>query len=217
MAIVVYLEPSDYANFGLPLTTSASVIVRASLMIDGFLDRKDGLLYTVSGGEPVSMTKTGSPIREIYDVPLSQHITLSYTPLVKVISIQANNKFIYNAPYPNMPPNFTDITNFTYEPGYSDLWVGSAIPRTQAIVKYIGGWTYSDLPSEIKQACANIALILGTSGLTPIPITGNIAKFQAGDTSITFGNPVSSKIGADTFFIDEDTAKMIMPWKRNFR
>jgi hypothetical protein len=215
--IVVYLEPSDYAAYGVAVGTDPAIVLRASLFVDGFLDRRDGLLYTESMGEPVYMTKTGLPIREIYDIPLSQHITLSYTPLVKVLSIKANNKFQYNAVYPNAPPNFVDITNFTFEAGYSDLWVGSAFPRTQAIIKYIGGWTYATLPSEIKQAVANIVNVMtGIAG--GIISTGNVTKFQAGDTSISFGLGSSDNIESNlSFFIDKDTARLLMPWKRTFR
>lgn len=209
MANVVYLEPADYSAFGVDPATDPSVILRASLIIDGFLDRRDGLLYTVQSGVPVYMSKTLFPIREILEVPLSQHVTLSYTPLVSVLSIKSNQKFRYNSCYPNSAPFFQDITNFTFMPGYSDLWMGSAFPRSEAIIQYIGGWTYDTLPSEIKQACANIVNLIN-DGI----ISGNVRKWQAGDTSITFGVP---NTGIETLFVDEDTARMIVPWRRTFR
>lgn len=207
MAIVVYLEPDDYSTFGVPSDVDPSAILRASLIIDGFLDRKDGLLYTEVSGSPAYMTKTGLPIREIYQVPISRHITLSYTPLQNVISVKQNLSFLYNSSYTTGVPNFQDC-NFNFEEGYSDLWT-SANPRSQAIVKYIGGWTYENLPSEIKMACATISNMINDQ-----IISGSVIKYQAGDTAITFGINENSD---ETLFIDQDTVKMLTPWRRTFR
>lgn len=207
MAIVVYLQPSEYATFGVPSDIDTSAILRASLIIDGFLDRRDGLLYTEVSGSPAYMTKTGSPIQEIYDVPISRHLTLSYTPLQNVISVKQNIAFCWGSPYIGSPPNFQNCP-FTFQAGYSDLWL-QATARTRAIVLYIGGWTYENLPSEIKMACANIANMINEQ-----IISGSVVKYQAGDTAITFGINQNSD---ETLFIDQDTVKMLTPWRRTFR
>lgn len=220
MATVVYLDPADYADFGVPSTTSPAVVLRASLMVDAYLDRPDGLLYTIDedSGLPVFMTKTGNPITETYHVPISQHITLSYTPLVTVLGVLNNAIFGYNTPAPGVAPNFQELTNLSFTAGYSDLWLPTASPTSQVRVSYIGGWTYETLPSEIKMAVATITNNLGGGASGGAIISGNVTKFQAGGTAITFGGTGGGSASwAKSIFIDNDTARMLAPWKRNFR
>jgi hypothetical protein len=215
MAIVVYVKPDDYADYGIPSTTSPATVLRASLMVDAYLDRPDGLLYSVDEdtGLPVYMEKTGQPIIEEYSLPLSQRITLSYTPLVAVLGVMNNASPVAN-------PNFqiVPISGFSFTAGYSDLWIPYSIPRNVVRVSYIGGWTYETLPSEIKMAVATIANNLGAGGSGGAIISGNVTKFQAGGTAITFGGAGSGSASwAKSIFIDNDTARMLSPWKRNFR
>jgi hypothetical protein len=52
----VYLQSSDYANYGVPNAT-AQQASQASIIIDGFLQRSEGLIYTVdSNSNPCFMT-----------------------------------------------------------------------------------------------------------------------------------------------------------------
>lgn len=53
----VYLQPSDYVAYGLQSTTMAAQIVQASALIDAYLRRPAGLIYTPdSTGQPCYMS-----------------------------------------------------------------------------------------------------------------------------------------------------------------
>lgn len=46
-----YLQSSDYANFGLASTTTQAQVNQASVMLDGYLGRPDGLVWQPGGDE----------------------------------------------------------------------------------------------------------------------------------------------------------------------
>ena len=99
----IYLESADYALYGVPNATTAQVI-RASAIIDGYLNRPDGLIYVLNlAGEPVYMATTLLPITKIKTLPVSRQIALYNTPVVKILSVQ-NNKS------QGLPPVFQNIT-----------------------------------------------------------------------------------------------------------
>jgi hypothetical protein len=52
----VYLQPSEYASFNLASSTNAGLVQQASALIDGFLQRPEGLVWTEDGsGAPCYM------------------------------------------------------------------------------------------------------------------------------------------------------------------
>ncbi len=98
------------------------------------------------------------------------------------------------------------------DPQTGMIWVPAGVLLayyTEVRIQYVAGWTYSSLPAEIKQACANIVNnIVATSGL---PTT--VQKFQAGDTSIQrFQNQPGI---LNSLLIDDDTKSLLQPFVAN--
>ena len=69
-----------------------------------------------------------------------------------------------------------------------------------ARVTYIAGWSYANLPSQIKQACAN--LVNNMAMLDEIPANIKTAKY--GDATLT-------RFGSSLF--DSDTDNLLMPYR----
>lgn len=53
----VYIQPADYATYGLPANTTVAQVTQASALIDGWLRRPEGLIYGVdyTGAQPAYM------------------------------------------------------------------------------------------------------------------------------------------------------------------
>jgi hypothetical protein len=69
---------------------------------------------------------------------------------------------------------------------------------TEIRFSYIAGYTYYSLPSNVKQACANII-----NAYKDLPINGAISNFRAGDTAITRFSATN---------LDEDTKMLLQPF-----
>lgn len=80
----VYLLPNEYSTYGLPSTTTDAEIIEASAIIDGYLNRPDGLIYTTSD----TMEATGLPIFEIKNANFKRTIMLNFKPLIKIIQLE---------------------------------------------------------------------------------------------------------------------------------
>lgn len=82
-----------------------------------------------------------------------------------------------------------------------NLWVPAGVLLayyTDINIWYVAGWTYANLPYEIKQACANVV-----NNFTNQPIYGDIKSLKAGDTGITFNS---------SSYIDANTRAMLTPY-----
>ncbi len=147
-------------------------------------------------------------------------------PIASVISGQGQlgyprrgsaNRFAYDQLYSLLPPvaqfggppiwQQFNLASNSYDPNTGRCWISSSIYLqfyTQVRIYYNAGWTYLSLPSQIKQACANIANTLSNSvGLLPI-----FKTIKQGDTSVTrFGNNPYANTQ-----IDGDTQKMLDPF-----
>lgn len=102
------------------------------------------------------------------------------------------------------PPawEFWEPTEASIDADAGELWVPSGILMayyTQIRVSYVAGWSYTALPTAIKQACANIIRAAQDN-----PISGNISSFTASTYKTT-------KF-ADTL-IDGDTKTILTPFK----
>ncbi len=98
------------------------------------------------------------------------------------------------------------------DPQTGMIWVPAGVLLayyTEVRIQYVAGWTYSSLPAEIKQSCANIINnIQNTSGLI-----GSAQKMQAGDTSIQrFQNQPGV---LNSLLIDDDTKSLLQPFMAN--
>lgn len=195
-----YLQSSDYAAYGVPNTT-ADQVTKASAIIDGYLDKPDGLIYNVDGSNnPISMATTGQPLTVYTDSGFRGLVMLSYTPVVALLSVQYNS-------VQGLPPVYKAADGSVFAPD-GHLWLSVQVPtRTSILISYIAGWLYAALPSAIKQACANIITVL-EDGIN----TGNAQSLRAGDTEINYAKPL---VGLSAY-IDVATAAMLAPYKRVF-
>lgn len=192
--MAAYLQGSDLAAFGVPNAT-ASQIQQASLLIDGYLERPEGLIYTVdANGNPLAMENTGAPILQFFRMsPRGRQLILLNRPNAQaVLSVQyAQNGYGL--------PVWQPVAGFQFQPG-AGLYVPLDLSGYQVQVQFIAGWLYVALPFAIKQACANI--INGQSGFGEM--AGNIQTLKAGTTQVTrFGPSV----------MDADTKALLSPYR----
>lgn len=196
----IYLEPDDYAMYGVPLAT-ASQVIKASTIIDGYLNKPEGLIYTVDGDdEPSAMALSGFPIRFYTTSPQKNQVVLSYTPVRKLISVEYDSA-------PGSTPVYTTVSGSVFDTD-GRLWLADQVfSYANLKIEYVAGWVYATLPSAIKQACADIVAVM-QEGI----VIGGVSKYQAGDTSIQYAiNKTSGSI-----YIDEATALMLAPYQRIF-
>lgn len=82
------------------------------------------------------------------------------------------------------------------------LWVPAGIMLayySEVKVRYVAGFQYSNLPSEIKLACAQIIQAMINN-----PQLGDVSAYKAGDTSVS---QLSSSI------LSQDVKSMLQPWR----
>lgn len=96
------------------------------------------------------------------------------------------------------------------DPQTGQLWVPAGVLLayyTEVRMHYVAGWTYSSLPADIKQACANIiANIAATAGM---PAT--MQRMQAGDTTM---QRFSQQPGVlSSLVLDDDTKALLSPYR----
>lgn len=86
--------------------------------------------------------------------------------------------------------------------GTGQLWVPAGIMLayySEVKVRYVAGFQYSNLPSQIKLACAQLI-----TALTSNPVLGNVKSYKAGDTAIAqFASTV----------ISDDIKSLLQPWR----
>lgn len=185
-----YLQGTDLAVFGVANATAAQ-IAEASLLIDAYLNRPEGLIY--DAGPPMVMDLTQQPIQSVIQVsPRScRQIILDRKPVVSVLSVNWS-----------VAPGLTwkAVSNFSYVNGFG-LTLPPFYANTLVQVDFIAGWTYATLPSAIKQACASIV----NSFMSSDVLTGNILSFKMGDGQVT---------RKDTSHLNESTQSLLRPWRR---
>lgn len=84
------------------------------------------------------------------------------------------------------------------------VWVPSGIMLayySEVKIRYISGFQYSNLPPEIKMACAQIILTMAND-----PVMGGVKSLKAGDTAVT-------KFAATV--LSDDVKNMLQPLRSN--
>lgn len=96
------------------------------------------------------------------------------------------------------------------DPETGTVWVPAGVLLayyTEVRIHYVAGWTYQSLPTEIKQACANI--INNIAGVTGVP--GTMQRVQAGDTSMQ--RFATQPGGMNSLVMDDDTKLLLAPYR----
>lgn len=95
-----------------------------------------------------------------------------------------------------------DQTRVGFNPDTAQVWAPAGIMLayfTDIRFSYIAGYTYSSLPADVKQACANII-----NAAAEFPVNGAVKNQRAGDTAI-------ERFAASNF--DDDTKTLLNPYK----
>jgi hypothetical protein len=193
----IYIQEPDYNTFGLPDTTTDAEVIEASAIIDGYLNKPDGLIYT----EVETMEATGLPISRIATTNNRNIVQLDYTPSRFLTSLQYNMRGSYG------PPLFNDAVisdAVLLEDGQLYL-PPSVCPYTLVKISYIAGYLYADLPYQVKQACASIIQII-QEGI----VSGAVSKLKAGGSEVDYN--ISDR--DDSLYIDVSVASILAPFRR---
>lgn len=82
------------------------------------------------------------------------------------------------------------------------VWVPAGIMLayySEVKIRYVAGFQYSNLPSEIKLACAQVVTAMQSN-----PVLGNVKDYKAGDTAIQFFTAT---------LLSDDIKSMLQPWR----
>jgi hypothetical protein len=169
---------------------------------------------------PGCLLEFGMVIFEEREMPTGRPLTVvSKTPVQMVLAGQGRygyprrgNSGVYAVNEYNLMaaitkfggPPIWEIFNQTLvsiNPNTGELWAPAGILLayyTTIRYSYIAGYQYASLPSQIKQACANII-----TAINFLPMNGAIAMQRAGDTQI-------QRFAAT--YLDEDTKALLNPY-----
>jgi hypothetical protein len=95
-----------------------------------------------------------------------------------------------------------DVTKAGINPESGEVWVPAGVMLayySDVRLSYIAGFQYSNLPAEIKLACANVI-----SAASNMPLSGSIKSMKAGDTGL-------ERFAAN--YLDENTKDMLNPYR----
>lgn len=168
---------------------------------------------TIAHGIGCTM-ETGMVITEQRYVPRGRsEVMLSYAPVARIIG--GTGRYAYgrrgDTGYSNMDDFnlLSAVTQFGGPPLWElwpannpagvdrqtgKVWVPAGVMLayySEVNIRYVAGFTYAQLPSAVKQACANIVAMLG---MYP-ELAGNTKSYRAGDTQIE--RFVASNLDAD--------------------
>jgi hypothetical protein len=190
-----YILPADYAFYSLPAATAQSQVHAASAVVDGYLQRPAGAVYSVVNSVPAVMTSTGQPIQELREFSRHGGLQLSYSPVALVTLIEQRDSGQWR----------TISGTYDWSVG-GRLWLDAPTLNFfgdgDLRITYLAGWDYATLPAAIKQAVANI---IGFANTANMP--GNTKRMKAGDSEIE---------RFDDTAMDGDTRDMLAPYRRVF-
>jgi hypothetical protein len=197
----VYLQPADYASYGLPATLNASLVVRASSLIDTYCRRA------------IAPTQATEELR----LPAGRNrLLLARTPVISVDAAQGRYGYPRRANsnmqvFPGSsllelssifggPPQWEtiDATQVVWDANTGEAWFPAGIfmsQYTDVMVTYTAGYTAT--PDAIKAACAFLIFAyLERAGLMG-------AK----------GGRVTALVSSDHTLINRDIAAMLAPYR----
>jgi hypothetical protein len=193
----IYLQQTDYATFGLSTETTEAQVIEASAIIDGYLNKPDGLIYT----ELETMEATGLLISKITATNKRNIVQLDYTPARFLTSLEYNIRGAYTPPLFNSAVLSDAVL---LEDG--QLYLPPVMcPYTLVKISYIAGYLYSELPYQVKQACASIVEII-QEGI----VSGAVSRLKAGGSEVDYN--ISDR--DDSLYIDVSVASMLAPFRR---
>ena len=158
-----YLQPTDYANYGLPAGTTADWITAATALINSYCRRPD--LNVIQYIERLRVTAGSQTVRLSY-LPLAPLGTAA-TPLVKIEGRYANprrgeppNEPLLEIAFAfSLPGQWTaiDASTVDFDPANGELtlpWNLLGLPYNEVRVTYTAG--LATIGDDVKSACAQI-------------------------------------------------------------
>jgi hypothetical protein len=175
-----YIQVADTKYVSSGPTLSASLILRASAIIDGYCKRK---ITVESYTERVPLTD-------------QQRGHLSYYPVVDLTSLKGRPKYHLTGNDFFGPPQFeviSDLTILDVDHNIGTVWCGHSLfgaPYTELEITYESGW--ATIPDNVKVACGMIIDQLVNSN------NSNVKAKKDFDSSIEyFGNKMITPEIAD--------------------
>jgi hypothetical protein len=160
---MAYLQPADYPNYGLPVSTTADWITAATALINSYCRRPD--LNVIQYTERLRLTNSAQTVLLSY-LPLAPLGTDS-SPLVSLSGRYARPRRGESANSPlfeiawafSLPGQWTgiDANAVDFDPNTGELtlpWNVLGLPYNEVAVTYTAGLT--TIGDDVKSACAQI-------------------------------------------------------------
>lgn len=160
---MAYLQPADYPNYGLPVTTTADWITAATALINSFCRRPD--LNVIQYTERLRLTGGSQAVRLSY-LPLTP-LGAATSPLVSLSGRYAkprrgeaeNSPLFEIALAFSLPGQWTAIDPSTvdFDPNTGELtlpWNVLGLPYNEVEATYTAG--LATIGDDVKSACAQI-------------------------------------------------------------
>ncbi|HEY1986221.1 MAG TPA: hypothetical protein VGG85_12465 [Terracidiphilus sp.] len=160
---MAYLQPADYANYGLPAGTTADWITAATALINSYCRRPD--LNVTQYTERLRLTSGAQTVHLSY-LPLAAAVPAT-TPIVSIEGRYAKprrgesqNDPLFEVAWAfSLPGQWTaiDPNSVDYDANTGELtlpWTVFGLPYTEVMVTYTAG--LASIGDDVKTACAQI-------------------------------------------------------------
>lgn len=219
--VVTVTGPIQLAEVGKPLILDRANTMITEAVIIAAISGNTLTLTNVQFNHDINVTlDSGLVIEELHSMPDGRPITtLRKSPVCTLIAGRGRYGYGRRGNADNSTVNEYNLLAAVTEFGGPPIWeswkvsmanfnrsTGEAwIPAgiliayyTETEIHYVSGFTYTNLPSAIKLACANII-----TSISNAPVSGSFKSISAGGTSMT---------RFDSSQIDSDTKGLLMPY-----